>query len=238
MIDRDEEAEAEVGAVAESKGALHFLIELDGQADPRLMPALSVAMVAFGLELESAQGPLRADGDRSVGLREGFGCQSTILLQQTAQVLGWRSNRPAVFVKFRASVRVVLSVARWNKGSKRGPAFGFAEDGDVESFHIAEPQKEKFEVVTAVAPECLALNLFDDLLRIMIKAHRRIERDVADGVTLFAKLAKDVRVLMTFERLSVGFFADENTCARLTVRTFGERLVHSFSDGNGLSNAW
>ena len=81
-----------------------------------------------------------------------------------------------------------------------------------------------------VAPECFTLHVLNHLLGLMIEAHRRVERDVADGIAFFTKLTKDVCVLMTFERFAVGLFADENASAGFAVCAFCEGLVQPLRD--------
>jgi hypothetical protein len=59
----NEEAEAEMGTVAQSNRALNFLIKLDGQTNTGLMSTLAITMIAIGLELQSAQSTIWADLD-------------------------------------------------------------------------------------------------------------------------------------------------------------------------------
>jgi hypothetical protein len=90
MIDeRHKKAKAEVGAIAKSKRALDFLLELDGEPDARLTSALSATVFACRLKLKGAQSPLWTDGDVSVWRGDGFGRETMIFLEQSPQVLCW-----------------------------------------------------------------------------------------------------------------------------------------------------
>jgi len=62
----DEETQAEVGAVAESKGALDFLVKLDGEGSRLITPSAAIGTGAAGLILEAAQGSSAWQADLSV----------------------------------------------------------------------------------------------------------------------------------------------------------------------------
>ena len=149
-----------------------------------------------------------------------------------------RSNLPsACHVQFGSAIAEHFGVAGGNKRSGGAPHFGRAEQLAVgECFRPPKADEHKAQVVAAVSP--YFFKTAKGQAGLFIKAIRGPNCQVCYCVALAVRFAKNVRMAMAFERLSICANPGEDTGRTIAfVGPLTQCVMDSVGNGNSLSES-
>lgn len=115
-----------MGAVAEGEGALDCVLEFEGEGSGVAVAALAAAVGTAGLELEAAEGFVRADLDACFVLTHANAWRAGgrgVLFELLPEAGGGGALLPAVGVELGAAVAVGFEVLGADEG-RQGAPFG------------------------------------------------------------------------------------------------------------------
>src|SRR5258708_7696250 len=153
---RNKQTEAEVRTVPKSQWAADGVGQCESECVARTVAGVATAVVADSLELQRAEVSV-AKLKRAltlVELLDGGGSALRMQGEKADQVMGGRTNLPAVGIHFRAAIAEGFGVARGDEGRERAPNSGFSEKRTVfEIAGLADAVEHEANVMAAVAPD-------------------------------------------------------------------------------------